>query len=94
MINNEDLLATVLRQLKNCPPGSALVVLTFKGDRSLTIRKTADDCYSIDEKGFAIAHYDNLTPDKLKKQLRTLAKKEFPRSHKLRTRLITPDREN
>ena len=88
MINCDDFVAAALRQMKSAQPGQGLEVLTFKGDRSITIVKTAQDTYLVTEKGFVEAQYPDLSPEKLKKVLKTLEKREFPRSNKLRTRKI------
>lgn len=88
MINCDDFVTAVLRQMKNSLPGQGLEVLTFKGDRSITIIKTAADTYLVEEKGFTAAQYPALSLEKLKKVLKTLEKREFPRSNKLRTRKI------
>lgn len=88
MINCDDFVATVLLQMKSACSGQGLEVLTFKGDRSVTIIKTAPDTYLVTETGFVEAQYPDLSPEKLKKILKTLEKREFPRSNKLRTRKI------
>lgn len=88
MINCDDFVAAVIRQMKSAQPGQGLEVLTFKGDRSITITKTAPDTYLVTEKGFTAAQYPDLSLEKLKKVLKTLEKREFPRSNKLRTRKI------
>lgn len=63
-------------------------IKTYKGDRRIIITKNWDDDYSVQEDGFVLVHYDHLTIDELRKLLKTLQKREFPRSNKLRIRLI------
>ncbi len=88
MINCDDFTAVVLESLKNSQPGQGLEVRTYKGDRSVTVYKTAQGDYCVQEKGFIEAQYTGLSLDKLKKLLKTLKKREFPRSNKLRTRTV------
>ncbi len=88
MINCDDFTAFVLKYLKNYQIGQGLEVLTYKGDRSVAIYRTAPDSYLVVEKGFVQAQYADLALDKLKKLLKTLERREFPRSHKLRTRPV------
>lgn len=88
MINCDGFIDTVRQKLKTTAYGKSLEIRTYKGDRRIIITKNWDDDYSVQEDGFVLAHYDHLTIDELRKLLKTLQKREFPRSNKLRIRLI------
>jgi len=69
--------------LKKMPAVHFLELQTFKKDRSIIIIKQTEDNFQIREKGFQNGLFDVEAP-KLKKMLKTLLKREFPRSNKVR----------
>lgn len=83
MIDKATAVETVLRKLKTLPVGHAIDLRTYKRNRSVVIKRTADDVFDVVEQGF---HEDRfLIPSaKLKKLLKLLLKREFPRSTKIR----------
>lgn len=91
MINCDDFIPTVIHRLKSCAVGQGLEVRTFKGDRSITVVKQNETMVWVREQGFVTADYPNIPLAKLKKLLKTLQKREFPRSNKLHTRTIDGD---
>lgn len=84
MIDKATAMETVLERLARLPVGDALDMRTYKRNRSVVLHKTAEDGYTVIQNGFEQAVYEDLSAKKLKKQLKTLLKKEFPRSTKIR----------
>lgn len=83
MIDKATAVETVTRKLKKLPIGHAIDLRTYKRNRSVVIKRTGEDEFDVVEKGF---HEDRfLVPlSKMKKLLKGLLKKEFPRSTKIR----------
>jgi hypothetical protein len=89
MINKATALETVLRKLEKLPVGHALDLRTYKRNRSILIKRISINEFDIVEKGFFEERF--LTPfDKMKKLLKVLFKKEFPRSTKIRIYYLGP----
>lgn len=83
MIDKDKIIETVMTKLEKLPVEHYLDLRTYKRNRSLVIVKKSEDNFLIIEDGyFREKHY--LRSDKLKKSLKTLLKKEFPRSNKIR----------
>ena len=79
MIDKDKIIETVMSKLKKLPVDHYLDLRTYKRNRSLFIIKKSEYDFLIIEDGyFQEKHYLRL--DKLKKILKTLLKKEFPRS--------------
>lgn len=83
MIDRDKIIGTVVEKLKKLPVEHYLDLRTYKRNRSLVIVKKSEDDFLIIEDGYFHERY-HLQSDKLKKTLRSLLKKEFPRSHKIR----------
>ena len=84
MIDLGSALPTALSRLKKLPDGAVLELLTFKRDRGVAVRKTGD-VFEVREFGF---RDETCTEDAagLKKRLKTILKREFPRSNKVHVR--------
>lgn len=83
MIDKATAIQTVMRKLKKLPLGHAIDLRTYKRNRSVVIARVADDEYDVVENGFFEERF--LVPlSKMKKLLKALLKKEFPRSTKIR----------
>ena len=83
MIDKYKIIETVIEKLKKLPLDHYLDLRTYKRNRSLAIVKKSEDDLLIIEDGYFHERY-HLRLDKLKKTLKTLLKKEFPRGHKVR----------
>jgi hypothetical protein len=83
MIDKSKIIETVHERLKNLPTGHYLDLRTYKRNRSVIIAKMGDDDLLIIENGYFTERF-RLKPEKLKKTLKTILKKEFPRSQKFR----------
>lgn len=64
-------------------PLNCLDIRTYKRDRSIIIEKL-ENGYNLYEDGFEKKEFKNLSQIELKKLLRVLQKKEFPRSNIVR----------
>jgi predicted thioesterase len=83
MIDKATGVETVIRKLKKLPVGHAVDLRTYKRNRSVVIRRTAADEFDVVENGFFQDRFQ-VDLSKMKKLLKTLFKKEFPRSTKIR----------
>lgn len=83
MIDKATAIPTIMRKLKKLPLGHAIDIRTYKRNRSVVIARTADDEFNVVEKGFHEERF-LVSMDKMKKLLKALLKKEFPRSTKMR----------
>lgn len=73
----------VLERLKKLPLGHAIDLRTYKRDRSVIFKRVDDDLFLVIQNGFGQARYTEPFK-KLRKLLKLLLKKEFPRSTKIR----------
>jgi hypothetical protein len=83
MIDKTRIVDTVCERLKTLPISHCLGLRTFKRNRSVMIAKLAEDDLLVLENGFFKERF-RVKPQKLRKLLKTLLKKEFPRSRKIR----------
>jgi len=83
MIDKATAIPTIMNKLKKLPIGHAIDLRTFKRNRSVVIARMGDDIFDVVQKGFGEDRF--LIPlSKMKKLLKNLLKKEFPRSTKMR----------
>lgn len=83
MIDKATALESVLRKLKKLPLGHCIDLRTYKRNRSLLILHAREQEYIVYEDGYeTIEHQCALKG--MKKLLKTLFKREFPRSNKIR----------
>ncbi len=78
----------VLRRLQKMDSGDSLELLTWKKDRSLLFIRPNIDTILVYERGF-VEQEHRVVFSKIKKLLKTLLKREFPRSHKIRVRILS-----
>ena len=83
MIDKSKIIETVHERLRNLPTGHYLDLRTYKRNRSVIIAKIGEDDLLIIENGYFRDRF-RLKPEKLKKVLKTIVRKEFPRSRKIR----------
>lgn len=83
MIDKTAVIPAVVRRLKSIEPGAYIDLRTYKRDRSVVIHKLGNDSFRIVEDGFYNAEFKGDLAD-VKKLMKTLLKKEFPRSNKVR----------
>jgi len=83
MIDKATAIPTIMTKLKKLPQGHAIDIRTYKRNRSVVIARIGEDEFDVVEKGFHEERF--LVPlSKMKKLLKNLLKKEFPRSTKMR----------
>ncbi len=82
-MDRTDCLESILREPKKLPIGHAIDMRTYKRNRSVVIKRIGNDEFDVVEKGFFEDRF--LVPlARMKKLLKSLLKKEFPRSTKIR----------
>ncbi|UZP69073.1 hypothetical protein N1030_08920 [Desulfovibrio mangrovi] len=84
MIDKTTLIATVLQRAAKLERGHCLDVRTYKRNRSVALVRTGYDAFTVIEDGFEQERWEEVSMEKLKRLLKQLLKKEFPRSHKVR----------
>ncbi|XXJ21026.1 hypothetical protein ACR42D_16095 [Desulfovibrio caledoniensis] len=88
MIDLGAALPTALSRLDKLPDGAVLELLTFKRDRGVAVRKVGAG-FEIREFGFRDETHAEDGPG-LKKRLKAILKREFPRSNKVHVRERRP----
>jgi hypothetical protein len=83
MIDKAKIIDTVCERLKKLPMGHYLDLQTYKRNRSLLIARMDEGDLLVIENGYFKERF-RVRSEKLKKLLKTLLKKEFPRSQKIR----------
>lgn len=83
MVDIGNVIPVVLKKMSQLEAGESLVLQTYKRDRSLTLVRIAKERILIIEEGFSRAEFE-VNSANLAKVLKTLLKKEFPRSNKVR----------
>ncbi len=83
LVNIESALRKILNTLKKTPDGSGLEVLSYKRNRGITVIKKDDETYFIRERGYLDQELD-CTSRELQRHLKSMMKREFPRSRKVR----------
>ncbi len=78
-----ELSSTVCERLKKLPLGHYLDLQTYKRNRSIIVAKINEEDLLVIENGYFKERF-RIKPEKLKKSLKTLVGKEFPRSRKIR----------
>ena len=83
MIDINVFIPTIIERLENLPVGHYIDARTYKRNRSVIFVKKSEEDIRIIEDGF---HQEDFTVklSKIKKALKTIIKKEFPRSNKVR----------
>ncbi|AGF77968.1 hypothetical protein UWK_01408 [Desulfocapsa sulfexigens DSM 10523] len=83
LVNIESAIKQVLQIVKKLDPPQGLEILTYKRNRGITIIKIDEDTLSVQERGYEESTFQVTMAD-LGKQLKSIAKREFPRSRKVR----------
>jgi len=83
MIDKTAIIPAVVKRLKAMEPGTFIDLRTYKRDRSVVIHKLGDDSFRIVEDGFSSEKFEGDLVF-VRKLMKSLLKKEFPRSNKVR----------
>lgn len=84
MTSKQTSIDSVLKRMKKLKVGQCVDMRSFKRNRSVVIVCCGDDSFRVIEDGFFQEVWDNQSAEKVKRLLKTLLKKEFPRSNKIR----------
>jgi len=87
VIDKAGALPDLLSRLRKLDAGRGIMLLTYKRDRSVSVTRLAGDHYEVREEGFENATVQTDQAG-LKGLLRTLLRREFPRSNKIRVRAL------
>jgi len=83
MIDISSAITTVMQRLKKAGTGNGIRMLTYKRDRHVTIIRTDIEHFRVVQHGFDNREFEIMEKE-LKKTLKTLLRREFPRSRKVR----------
>jgi len=89
MIDKTNIITVILERLDKMPVGHHLDIRPYKRNRSVVIVRKSETVYEIIEEGFFVDRF-SVEASALKKTLRVVIKKEFPRSHKIRVYSMGP----
>ncbi|WP_419786902.1 hypothetical protein [Pseudodesulfovibrio sp.] len=89
MIDKATAIPAILRRLDKLPVGHAIDLRTYKRNRSVVIARVGADAFELLETGF---HQERITSTaaELRRWLKLLLKREFPRSTKIRVYDLGP----
>ena len=89
MLDKAAALATILGRAEKLGVGQGLDLRTYKRDRSVAVVRQGEDAFEVREDGFdQKTHVSDLKG--LKRLLKKLLKREFPRSRKIRLHPLSP----
>lgn len=83
MIDKTKILETVYEKLEKLPSGHYLDLRTYKRNRSVIIVKENESKFLVVQNGYSSERF-TVEGDKLGKLLKTVIRREFPRSNKIR----------
>lgn len=88
MVNIADFIDVALYTAKRIEINERINFKSFKKDREVEIEKIDKNLFNVREKGFKREIFSNLDEKDLKRTLKYLQKKEFPKSNKLWYKII------
>jgi len=83
LINIQSAIKRVQQIVRKIEPPQGVEILTYKRNRGVTIIKIDDETLSVQERGYEENTFQ-VSSDGLAKLLKSIAKREFPRSRKVR----------
>lgn len=83
LINIDTAIKRSIQMLKKLSPLQGLEILTYKRNRGVSIVKMDEDLFAVRERGYEENKY-SVSFDALPKLLKSISKREFPRSRKVR----------
>ncbi len=83
LVNIATILADSKRALKKIAAPGGIELLSYKRNRGIAVIKRSDDLLELREHGYQDQNLE-IHPDRLLKELKTMIKREFPRSRKVR----------
>ena len=93
LINIDTAIKRAVQKLKKLSPPEGIEILTYKRNRGVSILKMGEDLLSVRERGYEVNEF-SVSFDDLPKLLKSISKREFPRSRKVRIyQLASPEEE-
>ena len=90
----DNIVQKILRMLKKVEPHQGVEILSYKRNRGVSILLNQDESFWLREHGYNEEEFHS-EKEELPKLLKTIIKREFPRSRKLRVyQLSGPDKVN
>lgn len=83
LINVDAVFTELKRYMKTCPVGGGLEIMSYKRNRTVAVIKKDGGSFTLKENGYQTQEFEVSSEDVAKK-LKTIIKREFPRSRKLR----------
>ncbi|MGI6656636.1 MAG: hypothetical protein ACOX5Z_07395 [Desulfobulbus sp.] len=83
LVNIDTVHAETLQLLKKTDPPGGILLLSYKRNRSIAILKKEEELLEVREDGY-VQQVLEFAPEKLPRELKTMIKREFPRSRKVR----------
>ena len=90
MIDKDNVVDAVLERLGKMEAGECLDLRTYKRNRSVLVQKLSEDAVLVVQDGYEQARHPHVPVNKLRKLFKTLLKKEFLRSNKVRLYMLGP----
>ncbi len=90
MIDKNTAQSSILERLEKLPAGHCLEIRTYKRNRRVLFRRGEQEHWSVLQDGFEKELFEDVDRDKLPRLLRSLLRKEFPRSNKIRLYTMGP----
>lgn len=87
MVDMSNFIDFTFIKLKQINIGQGVCLLTFKKDRKVTVIKETEN-YTLYEDGFYKESFFNLDDKDLKKLLKSMVRREFPRSNRLHLTIV------
>ncbi len=83
LINKSAILSYTLRELQKIPLLSSVGLFSYKRNRRVFLHKASEESYLIKVNGYVVSEKE-ISRKNVEKELRTIIKREFPRSRKIR----------
>ncbi|MGL4989552.1 MAG: hypothetical protein ACRC57_00060 [Sarcina sp.] len=87
MVDMSNFIDFTFIKLKQINIGQGVCLLTFKKDRKVTVIKETEN-YTLHEDGFYKESFFDLDDKELKKLLKSMVRREFPRSNRLHLTIV------
>lgn len=87
MLHISNFIPHAIYHLQDIQEYEFLIYQSYKKDREISIQKLPNQLFNVYEKGFSHQQFNNINQKELKKLLKSLQKKEFPRSNQLHCKL-------
>jgi len=93
LINIDTAIKRAIQKLKKLSPPEGMEILTYKRNRGVSILKIDENLLSVRERGYEENEF-SVSFNDLPKLLKSISKREFPRSRKVRIyQLANPEEE-